>query len=120
MVCRQDNTQLAPSSFDEAELSLVRLKGTLMGLAAFSNASRILSQLNTSSDSDLTFLALQRLECIILDHIPQGPSDTVVMLDLIIQEVTAGGRSDGRDVSALFSIRAMMVGLDKSVSSPSA
>ena len=36
------------------------------------------------------------------------PNEAVAMLDVIIPDVSAGGRSDGRDVKALCSIRSML------------
>ncbi len=78
-----------------------------MGRANFSEAAAKFPVVMGSED-DSAYRTLERLERIILDHIPHTPKEAVVMLDVIIPDVSAGGRSDGRDVRALSSIRTML------------
>lgn len=78
-----------------------------MGRANFSQATTKLVSAASSEDGDSLGTVL-RLERIILDHTPSCPLEAVAMLDVIIPELTAGGRSDGRDVSALTNIRALL------------
>ncbi|WP_428150814.1 hypothetical protein [Brevundimonas sp.] len=81
-----------------------------MGQANFAQAATEL-QLAAASEDDGTYRTLERLERIILDHKPHTPDEAVAMLDVIIPDVSAGGRSDGRDVKALCSIRSMLTGI---------
>ncbi|MBN9318431.1 MAG: hypothetical protein J0I28_01910 [Caulobacterales bacterium] len=57
-----------------------------------------------------TLKGRDRLERIILQHLPASPSEAVCMLDVVIPDLEAGGRSDGLDVKALCSIRAWLDG----------
>lgn len=72
-----------------------------MGQAMF---QQMVTEFNLGADGDYSG-SIERLEKLILDHAPTSASEAVSMLDLIIPEVEAGGRSDGRDVRALVSIR---------------
>lgn len=78
-----------------------------MGRANFEQAATEFQLAGTRED-DATYRTLERLERIILDHTPHTPDEAVTMLDVIIPDVSAGGRSDGRDVRALCSIRSML------------
>jgi hypothetical protein len=78
-----------------------------MGRANFSKATINLVSA-TSSNDDEAFGTVLRLERIILDHTPASPGEAVAMLDVIIPELMAGGRSDGRDILALDRIRTML------------
>lgn len=78
-----------------------------MGRANFSRATINLVSA-TSSDDDEALGTVLRLERIILDHRPSCPSEAVAMLDVIIPDLQAGGRSDGRDVAAIANIRALL------------
>ena len=81
-----------------------------MGRASFSLATTQIQ--DASSSIDVTgYRTLERLERVILDHQPSSPNEAIAMLDLVIPEVLAGGRSDGRDASALMNIRTMLAGL---------
>lgn len=62
---------------------------------------------STEGDHDV----LEKLERLILDHIPQSIADTVGMLGVIIPNVELGGRGDGADISALENIRTYLEGL---------
>jgi hypothetical protein len=78
-----------------------------MGRANFADAAAKL-HLATNGEDDATYRTLERLERIILDHKPHTAGEAVSMLDVIIPDVSSGGRSDGRDVRALCSIRSML------------
>jgi hypothetical protein len=78
-----------------------------MGRANFSQATAEF-HLMSETEGEAAYQTLQRLERIILDHTPHTPFEAVAMLDIIIPDVSAGGRSDGRDVKALCSIRSML------------
>jgi hypothetical protein len=62
-------------------------------------------------DDDQSFLALERLEHLILDHRPGTSGEAISILDIVIPDMAAGGRSDGRDVSALLNIRTLLTTL---------
>ena len=78
-----------------------------MGQVNFNQASEHYGRIASAAD-DAAYRQLERLERIILDHTPHTPSEAVSMLDVIIPDVLGGGRSDGRDVKALKSIRSML------------
>jgi len=80
-----------------------------MGQATFSQATARIAETRAFDDSD--FSAVNQLERIILDHRPRTPGEAVAMLDLIIPDISAGGRCDGRDVVALANIRTLLSGL---------
>jgi hypothetical protein len=80
-----------------------------MGRASFSQAIVQFSNLSVSAD-DAAYRAVENLERVILDHVPKTPAEAVAMLDVIIPEVSLGGRADGRDVKALQSIRSLLDG----------
>ncbi len=54
---------------------------------------------------------IEMLERTILGHAPQSVTEAVCMLDVVIPELRAGGRSDGRDIAALGRIRALLATL---------
>ncbi|GEM_PF-4022988 len=62
---------------------------------------------DTEGDDDL----LNKLERLILDHIPRSIAETVSMLGVIIPNVEIGGRVDGADVAALANIRTFLESL---------
>lgn len=72
-----------------------------MGNAVF---HKVLTKLSLASTGDYSG-SMERLERLILDHSPTSAAEAASMLDVIIPDVEAGGRSDGRDVRALCSIR---------------
>jgi hypothetical protein len=78
-----------------------------MGRASFSQAIVQFSNLSTSAD-EAAYRAVETLERVILDHVPKTLAEAVAMLDVIIPDVSAGGRADGRDVKALRSIRTLL------------
>lgn len=78
-----------------------------MGRASFSQAIEQFSNLSVSAD-DAAYRAVENLERVILDHVPKTLAEAVAMLDLVISEVSIGGRADGRDVKALESIRSLL------------
>lgn len=80
-----------------------------MGRASFSQAIEQFSNLSVSAD-DAAYRAVENLERVILDHVPKTLAEAVAMLDVIIPEVSLGGRTDGRDVKALESIRSLLGG----------
>lgn len=81
-----------------------------MSRSAFSQATIQLPQVSLSED-EAAFNALERLERIILDHVPRSVHEAVAMLDVIIPGLTEGGRSDGLDIEALANIRSMLASL---------
>jgi len=68
---------------------------------------RVVSELTSVASGDDS-TAMETLERMILDHEPKCLTEAVSMLDVIIPEVETGGRSDGRDVRALHSIRSFL------------
>jgi hypothetical protein len=78
-----------------------------MGRASFSQAIEQFSNLSVSAD-EAAYRAVENLERVILDHVPKTLAEAVAMLDLVIPEVSLGGRADGRDVKALQSIRTLL------------
>lgn len=80
-----------------------------MGRALFSQAIVQFSHLNTSAD-ETAYRSVETLERVILDHVPKTLAEAVAMLDVVIPEVSIGGRADGRDVKALRSIRDLLDG----------
>lgn len=78
-----------------------------MGQSIFYKAVERFAEANSSED-DGSFEKLERLERLILGHFPNSPAEAVMIMDLIIPNLLAGGRSDGRDVSALINIREML------------
>lgn len=74
-------------------------------VVAFSDSvASYVSGMTTETDYDV----LDKLERLILEHIPQSIAETVSMLGVVILNVEAGGRTDGADVSALESIRSFL------------
>lgn len=65
----------------------------------------------TSTDTEDDHDVLEKLERLILDHIPQSIAEIVSMLGVIIPNVELGGRGDGADVAALENIQAYLQGL---------
>lgn len=47
------------------------------------------------------FDLVDRLERLILDHRPMSAEEAAAMLELVGENLEAGGRSDGRDLGAL-------------------
>ncbi|MCV0416523.1 MAG: hypothetical protein K5831_16790 [Brevundimonas sp.] len=47
------------------------------------------------------FDVVDRLERLILDHEPRSAAEAAAMLEMVGENLEAGGRSDGRDVRAL-------------------
>jgi len=80
-----------------------------MGQATFSQATARIAEVRALDDND--FPAVNQLERIILEHRPRTAAEAVAMLDLIIPDLAAGGRCDGRDVVALASIRTLLSSL---------
>jgi len=78
-----------------------------MGRASFSQAIVQFSNLSASAD-EAAYRAVEHLERVILDHVPKTLGEAVAMLDVIIADVSAGGRADGRDVKALGNIRSLL------------
>jgi len=78
-----------------------------MGQATFSQATARIAETRAFDD----FSAVNQLERIILDHRPRTVGEAVAILDLIIPDISAGGRCDGRDVVALANIRTLLSGL---------
>lgn len=58
--------------------------------------------------------ALDSLERLILDHNPRTSIEAVGMLNVIISDVAAGGRCDGRDVRALQAIQTLLEAMAQS------
>ncbi len=82
----------------------------------FSRAAIALSAAGATQD-DAAYRTYERLERIVLDHIPRSAEEAARMLDVIIPDVQAGGRSDGRDVKALRNIRSMLLSAQEPSSS---
>ena len=78
-----------------------------MGYASFSLAIAQVSDLSQRYD-EASWPAVETLERVILDHRPHSAPEAVAMLDVVISDVTGGGRADGRDVKALQAIRSML------------
>lgn len=78
-----------------------------MGRASFSQAIVQFSNLSVPAD-ETGFRAIETLERVILDHVPKTLGEAAAMLDVIISEVSTGGRVDGRDLKALRSIRTLL------------
>ena len=76
-----------------------------MGRASFSQA---IAHYPYVRCDERGYLALEKLERIILDHCPKTSSEAVAMLNVAIPDISSGGRSDGRDVKALRSIRTLL------------
>lgn len=53
---------------------------------------------------------LEKLERLILEHIPQSIAETIAMLGVLIPNVEAGARVDGADLKALENIRTFLEG----------
>lgn len=47
----------------------------------------------------------EKLERLVLDHTPTSSAEAVAMLDVVLQNLTCGGRSDGRDLKAVERVR---------------
>jgi len=75
---------------------------------SFQQATELFREYNSAEETPFD-LNIQHLEFIILDHIPLSPMEAALMLDVIIPDVLAGARSDGRDVTALRNIRSMLM-----------
>lgn len=71
-----------------------------MGRANYADALSDFRRLSEETPLD----AIEILERIILDHEPQNINEIPGMLEVLIPDVEAGGRSDGRDVRALWRI----------------
>lgn len=78
-----------------------------MGRASFSQAVVQFSNLTPTAD-EAAWRAIETLERVILDHVPKTLGEAAAMLDVVIPEVCAGGRADGRDVKALRNIRTLL------------
>jgi hypothetical protein len=78
-----------------------------MARASFTDAVADISSLR-ASHAETAFLSLGKLERIILDHRPTSSTEAVAMLDIAIPDIAGGGRTDGRDLKALKSIRDML------------
>lgn len=80
-----------------------------MGYASFSQAIAQVSDLSQRYD-EASWRAVETLERVILDHRPTSAMEAVAMLDVVIADVTGGGRADGRDIKALVAIRSLLSG----------
>lgn len=58
-----------------------------------------------TEDHDLKDM-VDRAECAILDHRPRTPSEALLVLDVLALNVSAGERSDSRDVGAIENLKA--------------
>ena len=78
-----------------------------MGRASFSQVVDELRSFGAPTDED-AYQAVEKLEQAILDHCPRSPEEAAAMLEVVIPAVSAGGRSDGRDVEALQRIQTLL------------
>lgn len=69
-------------------------------MAAFAGLEEAVRAYRAVTEAD-GFEVVDRLERLILDHEPESAGEAAAMLEMVGENLKAGGRSDGRDARAL-------------------
>ncbi len=77
--------------------------GANMAAMEFQEALLKLHQCTNADVGDISVLS--EAEAVILDHEPRATAEAVVMIDVLIDNVSIGCRSDERDIVALKRLR---------------
>ncbi len=56
-------------------------------------------------EEEASLLLMLEAERVVLDHRPRGQGEALIMLDTLIENLSTGSRSDGRDIVALEALR---------------